>query len=316
MTVKERLQRRKDAVSAVINGEEISTVARVMGIPLRTMFSWLARYRNGGWDALEDGHRRGRPQKVTGSIMQWLYNAVTMGNPRQYQLPFHLWTLPQIQALMKKFKNISLSKSSVSRLFHHLGLTPQRPLFRSYRKNPKEIEKYLKKTFPHLRKEARRMGAEIYFVDESSIRSDNHRGRTWGPKGETPEVWDTGDRFSLKLISAVSPRGDMRFQAFKGRMNSTKFLEFVEKLRKDAGKPVIIVCDGAAYHTSGKVRKFVQERGDITLEHLPAYAPELNPDEQVWNHLKGRLKKILVFPWMIWREKSAPSCDPFKGQRV
>jgi transposase len=157
------------------------------------------------------------------------------------------------------------------------------------------MEKYLKKTFPQLRRKAARIGAVIYFVDEAAVRSDHHTGTTWGPIGKTPVVKDSGDRYVVKLISAVSPRGDMRFQIIQGRMDSEKFIDFLKKLRKDADKPIIVICDNATYHVSQKVKRFVANTSlEITLEHLPAYAPELNPDEQAWNHAKTRLGKLFI----------------------
>lgn len=221
--------------------------------------------------------------------MRWLYDAITLGDPRQYQLPFCLWTLSLIRVLLKKKHGVELSKSSICRLLRHMGLSPQRPIYRSYKQNPKELEHYLNQTFPELREMARRTGAEIYFVDESAGRSDHHRGTTWGPIGQTPVVSDSGDRFGIKLISAVSPRGDMRFAVITGRMNSGPFILFVKKLRADAGRPIIVITDNAPSHTSGKVRRFAEQaQGQITLRHLPRYAPELNPDEQVWNHAKAQ----------------------------
>ena len=157
------------------------------------------------------------------------------------------------------------------------------------------MKRYLDETFPGLRDRARRMGAIIYFVDEASVRSDSHRGTTWGKIGQTPEVEDSGDRFSLKLISAVSPSGDMKFSCFEGRMNGPRFVNFLKKLHSDAGRPIIIITDGASYHTSGPVKRYAAESQEqVTIEHLPSYSPELNPDEQVWNHAKARLAKRFV----------------------
>lgn len=290
-----REQKRIEAVQAVMNGEPVDTVARVSKVPRRTIFLWLAKYRQGGWKNLEEGDRSGRPRKVTPEVMKWIYYAISLGDPRQYKLPFCLWTLNNIRTVLKREFNIVISKSSVCRLLAHLGLSPQRPIYRSYKQDPKKLEKYLKKTFPELRQLAKRLGAEIYFVDESAVRSDHHHGTTWGPIGETPVVEDSGDRFGIKLISAVSPRGDMRFQIIEGRMNSDKFIEFLKKLREDAGKPIIVIVDNASYHKSKKVMGFAKNSDqEITLELLPAYAPELNPDEQVWNHAKARLGKLFI----------------------
>jgi len=290
-----REQKRIDAVLAVMDGDPVAVVARVLKVPQRTIFLWLAKYRQGGWNKLKEGDRSGRPRKVTPEIMKWLYDAICLGNPRQYRLPFCLWTLNNIRTVLKKQFDLVVSKSSVSRLLAHMGLSAQRPIYRSYKQDPKKLEKYLKKTFPSLRSYAKRLGAEIYFIDESAVRSDHHSGTTWGPIGETPVVEDSGDRFGLKLISAVSPRGDMRFQIIEGRMNSDKFIEFLKKLRADAAKPIIVIADNASYHKSKKVENFAKNSDEeITLELLPTYAPELNPDEQVWNHAKARLGKLFI----------------------
>lgn len=293
--LKLRYEKRRGAVSAVRAGEAATVVARVYKVPLRTLFSWLERYRHGGYDALREGQRSGRPRRVNGEVMRWLYNAITLGDPRQYQLPFCLWTLALVRQLLKREFGIELSKSGISRLLGHLGLSPQRPIYRSYKRDPRAMRKYLDKTFPGLRAKARRTGALIYFVDEAAVRSDAHRGTTWGKIGQTPEVEDSGDRFSLKMISAVSPRGDMRFCCFEGRMQGARFVDFLKKLRADAGRPIIVIADNASYHTSGVVQRYVAARpGEVSVENLPAYSPELNPDEQVWNHAKARLAKRYV----------------------
>ena len=58
-------------------------------------------------------------------------------------------------------------------------------------------------------------------------------------------VEDSGDRFGLRLISAVSPRGDLKFATFEGRMTSQRFVQFLKKLRADTGKPIIVIVDNA-----------------------------------------------------------------------
>ncbi len=200
-----------------------------------------------------------------------------------------------MRALIEKERSIKLSKSAVSRLLGHLGLSPQRPIYKSYKQNPKKIQKYLSETFPEAVAQAKNMGATLFFVDEASVRSDAHRGLTWGKIGETPVVKNSGGRFGLNVISAITPRGDMRFSFIEDRMNSKKFIEFLKKLHKDAGTPILVIVDNARYHHSIKTQAFVDEQnGQILLTFLPAYSPELNPDEQVWNHAKARLGKQAI----------------------
>lgn len=290
-----RYEKRRMAIDAVREGATVESVARMLKVSMRTVFHWLARYRQGGHHALREGSRSGRPRKLDAEVMRWLYQAISKHDPRQYDFPFNLWTLALVRILLKRKFGIELSKSGVSRLLRHLGLSPQRPIYQSYKRNPKEMKKYLDETFPGLLELARRKRAAIYFVDEAAVRSDAHRGTTWGKIGQTPTVEDSGDRFSLKMISAVSPRGDMKFQCFTGRMNGKRFVEFLKKLRADAGRPIIVIADNASYHGSGPVQRYVEEsQGQVVVKHLPAYCPHLNPDEQVWNHAKARLGKRFV----------------------
>ncbi|OGT94340.1 MAG: hypothetical protein A2286_10250 [Gammaproteobacteria bacterium RIFOXYA12_FULL_61_12] len=228
--------------------------------------------------------------------MQWIYQVVTQGNPLQYQFDFCLWTLNALRALIERELGIKLSKSAVCRLLGHLGLSPQRPIYKSYKQDPRKIEQYLAETFPEAVAKAKRLGATLFFVDEAALRSDAHRGLTWGKKGETPVVRNSGGRFGLSVISAVSPRGDLRFSFIEDGMNSKEFIGFLKKLQRDAGKPILVITDNAKYHHSKETQAFLETtQGQIQMAFLPAYSPELNPDEQVWNHAKRRLSQCAIF---------------------
>jgi len=286
-------QKRKEVVEAIILREEpIALVARLYNITQRTVFLWLARYRSGGWQALQEKSRQGRPKKVTGEDLKWLYDAVTKGTPLNYQFDFYLWTLNTMRTLLKEKRNIILSKSSMSRLLGHMGLSPQKPLYKSYKQDPTKIREYLDQTYPDAVAQAKKHKARLYFIDESAFRSDAHRGTTWGIKGKTPIVQDTGGRFGFKLISAVSARGDMYFDVIEKQMNSERFIEFLENLRRDACHPIFVIADNARYHHSKRVQEFLEENeGSIMMAFLPPYTPELNPDEQVWNYAKREMGK-------------------------
>ena len=79
-------------------------------------------------------------------------------------------------------------------------------------------------------------------------------------------------------------------------MNSKRFIEFLKKLHRDAGKPILVIVDNAKYHHSKETQKFiVRQDGEIQLAFLPAYSPELNPDEQVWNHAKRELGQRPIY---------------------
>jgi transposase len=232
---------------------------------------------------------------VSAAVLQWLYDAIKLGEPWQYQFEYCLWTIAIIRVLLKREHGIELSKSRVSRLLRYLGLTAQIPKYKSYKQDPQKLDRYVKETFPQVVSEARRTGAVIYFVDEAALRADAHRGTTWAPIGETPVVQDSRDRFGLRLISVVSPQGGLKFAAFEGRMTSQRFVGFLKKLRADTGKPIIVIADNAKYDKDGAAKRYLYATPEgIRVEHSPTYSPEINPDEQVWNHLKRRIGKLYI----------------------
>jgi len=283
----------------VQRGESPEVVARVLGVSRQAMYGWLARYREGGWGNLDAKRRGGRPHKLDGPAMKWVYDTVTMKNPLQLKFPFALWTSKMIgQAISQRF-GINLSKASVCRLLNQLGLTPQRPLWRAYQQNLEAVEKWLNEEYPRIKELAKTMKAKIYFGDEAGIRSDHHAGTTWGAKGKTPVVTSTGSRFGLNMISAVSAQGEFRFMVVKGRVNSLQFFEFVKRLVHNADRPVFLIVDGNPFHRAKTVKTFAEAHKDrFRLFHLPPYSPELNPDERVWNDVKNNAvgKKSIESP--------------------
>lgn len=290
-----RYEKRKNVVEAVQRGEEPKIVARVMKIPLNTVYDWLARYRSGGWHALHDGRRSGRPRKVSGPVMKWIYDAITMGDPRQYKFEFCLWSRRIIRSLLKKYHGVEISLSSIGRLLGQLGLSAQRPIYKAYQQNPVEVERWLKEEYPAIVREAKGNKAVIYFADEAAFRSDNHSGTTWSPISVTPVVEEYRGRFGINCISAVSAKGLLRFKLFEGKMTSAFFIDFLQGLHSDTGRAVFVIVDNASYHKSKEVKNFLkQQNGNIRLFHLPAYSPELNPDEQVWNRAKNTVGRICI----------------------
>ncbi len=290
-----RFEKRKAVVEAVQRGEAVSLVARVHGVPVRTVFTWLSWVNAKGMAGLRDEPRSGRPSKLDPQTMAWLYMALTAGSPRQFYLGFALWSLTIVRSLLIDFKGIDLNKSTVSRLLAKMGLSPQVPLYRSYRQSPGKISYYLKQRYPKVERWAKAEGAVIFFADESRVRADGHRGTTWAPIGETPVIKDSGDRFGLNMISAVSAQGQMYFDCFEGMMESLRFIEFLKSLRESAGTSIVVIVDGGSYHKSKVVKEFIKGEGSllkIKLVLLPPYSPELNPDEQVWNQAKRQLGKM------------------------
>jgi transposase len=279
---------RKRAVNSVQEGQSPELVAKALSIHRVTIYGWLARYRNGGWDALDASKRGGRPPKMDAKAMQWVYRTVTMKNPFQLKFTYALWTAKIVGQVIYKRFGMKLSKASVCRLLGQLGLTPQRPVWRAYQQKPEAVQQWLEKEYPRIRGMARRMKAQLFFGDEAGVRSDHHAGTTWAVKGKTPIVSSTGARFGLNMISAVSAQGEFRFMVVKGRVASPQFIEFIKRLIQGTKRMIFLIVDGHPAHKSRKVANYVETiKERFRLFFLPPYSPELNPDERVWNDLKN-----------------------------
>jgi len=280
---------RERAVQRVQEGENPEVVARALGINRSTMYGWLAQYRRGGWGALKAKPLFGRPPKLDGKKLKWVYDTVTLKNPLQLKFPFALWTREMVATVIKDKFNITLSRVSVGRLLAQLGITCQKPLHRALERDETLVQQWLKKEFPRIKTLAQREKAEIYFGDAAHMRSDHHSGRTWGKKGETPVVASTGARYGMSLISAVTSRGHMRFMIKeKGGVNADVFIEFLKRLMVGAKTKIFLIVDRGPAHIAKKTKAFVAGLGGtLQLFYLPPYSPDTNPDELVWKHLKA-----------------------------
>src|ERR1700752_3154447 len=114
---------RQRAVRSVQNGESPEAVACILGVNRSTMYGWLAQYRRGGWGALKAKPLFGRPRKLDGRKLKWVYDTVTRKNPLQLKFAFALWTREMVAKLIKDKFAVRLSVASVGRLLAQLGIT-------------------------------------------------------------------------------------------------------------------------------------------------------------------------------------------------
>jgi transposase len=276
------------AVQQVQAGESPEKVIKALGFARACIYNWLARYRAGGWHALRTGNRSGRPKKLSGSQIRWIYKTIRDKDPRQLKFAFALWTRPMIAKVIRDKFGIKLSRTSVGRLLHQLGFSCQKPLYRAYQRDSELVKQWKEKVFPQIQKRAKKEGAVIFFQDESGVRSDFHAGTTWALKGQTPVVETTGARFGLNMMAAITPRGQMHFMIVQGSVNASRICEFLKRLMHDYDQKVFLIWDGHPTHRAKKVKQCIESfDGRLEIFVLPSYSPDLNPIEQLWNHTKS-----------------------------
>lgn len=287
---------RKMAVRRVHEGERPGEVIKSYGLCRTSIYRWLRAEKKGGEAALRSRKSPGPSCKLTAREKQRVRTWICGKDPRQYGFDFGLWTRQIVAELIQTKLGKNLGVTAVGRLLAQLEITPQKPLRRAYERDPEAVERWKAHEYPALRKRAKRCGADIFFLDEAGIRSDAPLQRTWGAKGKTPEVRTSGQRQSVNAISAVNARGAFWYSVYTGKFNAGRFVEFLRAFLRTRRRPVFLVVDGHPAHRAKMVAGYVQSlRGRLELHFLPGYAPELNPDEFVWNYMReqGTSKKPL-----------------------
>ena len=285
------------AVKRVVeDGEDPSEVMRSLGLCRTSIYPWLRKFREEGWDALVERIAQGPEPKLDEKQRQQVKRWILGKDPRQYGFDFGLWTRRIVQSLIEAKMKVELGLTAVGRLLASLDITPQKPLRRAYERDPAAVDLWLKETYPTLRKRAKRLGATIFFLDEAGFQSDPPLGRTYGLKGHTPVVVTSGQRQSINVISAVTARGEFWAATYTGKLNAEAFVAFLQNFMKGRRGKALLVLDGHPAHKANIVKQYVQSlKGRLELHFLPPYAPDLNPDEFVWSHMKtnGVSKKPL-----------------------
>jgi transposase len=269
--------------------------ARAVGVHRQTVNVWHKRYRERGEDGLLDGRRvsprRGKG-RLTGDEARRVRAWIAGGTPDRLGLPFALWTGRAVRELIERRFGKRLGLSTVPLYLRRWGPTPQKPLVRAKERSPAAIAAWLETTYPAIAKRAKAAKAVIYRGDETGVSNQDQIGRSWAPKGRTPAVARTAKRVTRSMIAAVSNRGLMRFMLYEGALNADRFIAFLRRLTRDAGRKVVLIVDNLKVHKAGKVRAWVESHAhEIELVYLPAYAPDHNPSECLNNDLKQQLRQ-------------------------
>lgn len=285
----EELRRR--AVAAVEAGTTRTEVERILGVPRQTIGQWVKAYREGGAEALS-AKRRGRRSGSGAKLLPWqqaqIATTLKDRRPEQIKLPFYLWTREAVALLIERRFGVRVSRWTAGRYLKRWGFTPQKPVRRAWEQNEAAVRRWLKEDYPEIRKEAKQEGAAIYWGDEMGLRSDHSAGRSYSPKGQTPVVRGTGQRFRCNMISAITNQGALSFMVFKENFTVAVFLRFLRRLVRQQERRIYLIVDGHPVHRAKLVQAWLEKhKAKIRMIRLPAYSPELNPDEMLNQDVKS-----------------------------
>ena len=289
---------RKKAVAAVRSGMSQIEAARVFGVTRQAVGRWVGTSREKGTQALR-AKRRGRPPEIQLSADEaaWVRRQVVNRTPDQLALKFFLWTREAVRELIEAEFGIGLSVWTIGRYLKAWTFTPQKPIRRAFEQNPVEVQRWLNETYPGIRTQALREKAEIYWGDETGMRSDHAAGRSYGRRGQTPVIRASGQRFGCNMISAITNRGRLYFMVFGQEFRAPVFLKFMERLLRQIRRKIFLILDGHPVHRSRAAQAWLAKNvRRLRVFFLPGYSPELNPDELLNQDVKtnavGRMPPI------------------------
>ena len=144
-------------------------------------------------------------------------------------------------------------------------------------------------------------------MDESGLSTKPTRARTWALRGQTPLLHESFGWKSLSIIGGLSVQS-FYFQMHKGSIKAEQVVEFIRWLQRHLRGRLLLIWDGAAIHRSKLVSQYLASTGGRVLaERLPPDAPELNPVEYMWAHLKSHeiANLITTQAWELSLEATA-----------
>jgi transposase len=290
LTREARYERRVQVVRLRKAGLTYEAIAAQTGLTRTGVFDICKRYATGGVKALRDkpgGRKVGEHRRLTAEQEAQIQKLICDKTPDQLKLPYALWSRAAVAQLIVERFGIRLPVRTMGTYLSRWGFTPQKPIRRAYEQSPAAVRQWLDTDYPVIARRAKAEGAEIHWGDETGLRSDDVRGRSFAPRGETPVIRINSKREGLSVISTVTNKGQMRWKIFHGALNSEILIDFLRRLIKGAKKKIFLILDNLRVHHSQPVKEWLEKHTKaIELFYLPSYSPELNPDEMANADLK------------------------------
>jgi transposase len=284
-----RLMRRVLVLLAVARGEAITQIAQLWGIARQSVYNWMVAFLAEGLESLPYKRPSGRPPKLTPKQRAELKEVLKAG-PQAAGYRSACWTTVLIQQLISKRFGVLYSRQYLADLLHGLNFSYQKAKFVSDHLDERRRRRWMKKYWPRIWRKAKQRQALLLFGDEASFPQWGSLSYTWAPVGQQPLIKTSGKRKGYKVFGGIDFfTGKLFYQAITERFNAVTYQAFLLKVLADTHQRLILIQDGAKYHTSQAMREFFAAHRDrISVYQLPSYSPDYNPIEYLWKNIRRR----------------------------
>jgi transposase len=262
-------------------------IADALGVSASAVSHWFASARRCGPEALRSRPHPGAPPKLA-TAQKLLIADFLWHGPEAYDFRGEVWTCRRVTEVLKEEFGVTYHKGHVSRLLKDRGRTPQIPVTRALQRNEAEIEHWQCEVWPTLKARARRERRSLFFVEEAGCYLLPGLVRTYAPIGLTPLVREWATRDHLSIRGGLSLGGKVYTLVRQEPLTGRHTVLFLEHLLREIQSPLLLIWDRSPIHRRAAVTDFSAEVGErwLHVEPLPTDAPDLNPVEGAWQHLK------------------------------
>ena len=285
------------AILAVMDNQSYEQVAGVLKLNLKTVAEWVRLFLCYGPKGAPRRTSPGRPPKLTKTQKEELARLIEAG-PSAAGYSAGAWRTPLVQQLILDRFKVLYNVFYLAQLLTDLGFSWQKAKFVSDHLDEAKRQQWRAQTWPHILREARRRRALLLFGDEASFPQWGTLSYTWARRGVQPVVKTSGKRKGYKVFGLIDYfTGRFFHQGHDGRLNSASYTAFLSGVLEQTQQPIILIQDGAKYHTSAETTAFFEQHATrLEVCQLPTYSPDYNPIEKLWKKIKEAETHLHYFP--------------------
>ena len=285
------------AILAVVDGQSFAQVALVLRVHEKTVATWFSMFCCAGLQDTPRAKPTGRPPKLTPTQQVTLATWIEEG-PVKVGFSGACWRSPMIQQLIYERFGVYYNVFYIAQLLKTLGFSFQKAAFVSDHLDEDKRQAWRTTTWPQILRLAKERQALLLFGDEASFPQWGTLTYTWARRGQQPKVKTSGKRKGYKVFGLIEYfTGRLFYQGQEGRLNSATYIAFLKGVLAHTTRPIILIQDGARYHTSAETTAFfAQQTARLQVFQLPTYSPDYNPIEKLWKKIKQQDTHLHYFP--------------------
>ncbi len=285
------------AILAVMDGQSLAQVALVLRVHEKTVAAWVCAFCCYGLQGAPPKKPPGRPPKLTPTQQEALATLIDEG-PVKAGCSGACWRSPMIQQRIYERFGVFYNVFYIAQLLKNLGFSFQKAAFVSDHLDAHKRQEWRTQTWPQLLRAAHTKNALLLFGDEASFPQWGTLTYTWARRGQQPKVKTSGKRKGYKVFGLIDYfTGHFFYQGQDGRLNSAAYIAFLTRVLAQTTQPIILIQDGAKYHTSAETKAFfAQQTARLQVVQLPTYSPDYNPIEKLWKKITQQETHLHYFP--------------------